>query len=209
VFEPGAGNVVPSAARVLVEFRDISEATLNRLPAEIHATAVTANGQGGVGVQATELVRISPAEMDAKLATLIEAAACGSGAASLRMPSGAGHDAMVLTHHIPTAMLFIPSIAVAATISEKTRVKGIFAWGLMYWLPQCERSISPHDSGRKEKHSQAYWRSSAGRNHLENKLCSISRLWQERGITYEEIADRGGESIISISGKINAGRAAF
>jgi N-carbamoyl-L-amino-acid hydrolase len=28
----------------------------------------------------------------------------------LRMPSGAGHDAMVLTRHVPTAMLFIPSI---------------------------------------------------------------------------------------------------
>ena len=29
VFEPGAGNVVPSAARVLVEFRDVSEALLD------------------------------------------------------------------------------------------------------------------------------------------------------------------------------------
>jgi N-carbamoyl-L-amino-acid hydrolase len=121
VFEPGAGNVVPSAARVLVEFRDMSEATLDRMQAEIHAAAVTANGQGGVGVQATELVRISPSEMDAKLATLIEAAARGRGASSLRMPSGAGHDAMVLTRHVPTAMLFIPSIGGRShDISEDT-----------------------------------------------------------------------------------------
>jgi N-carbamoyl-L-amino-acid hydrolase len=32
------------------------------------------------------------------------------GVPTLRMPSGAGHDAMVLTRHIPTAMMFIPSI---------------------------------------------------------------------------------------------------
>ncbi|HEX9869937.1 MAG TPA: hydantoinase/carbamoylase family amidase, partial [Candidatus Tectomicrobia bacterium] len=109
-FEPGAGNVVPSSARVLVEFRDVSEATLDRLQAEIQAVAAKANGHGGVGVEATELIRISPAEMDANLAALIEAAARGRGASSLRMPSGAGHDAMVLTRHVPTAMLFIPSI---------------------------------------------------------------------------------------------------
>jgi beta-ureidopropionase / N-carbamoyl-L-amino-acid hydrolase len=109
-FEPGAGNVVPSTARVLVEFRDPAEATLDRMQAEIQAAVATANGQGGVGVQATELIRISPAEMDAKLAAMIEGAARGRGAPTLRMPSGAGHDAMVLTRHVPTAMLFIPSI---------------------------------------------------------------------------------------------------
>jgi beta-ureidopropionase / N-carbamoyl-L-amino-acid hydrolase len=109
-FEPGAGNVVPSSARVLVEFRDVSEATLDRMQEEIHAAAVAANDNGKVGVQATELIRISPAEMDANLAMMIEAAAHGRGASSLRMPSGAGHDAMVLTRHVPTAMLFIPSI---------------------------------------------------------------------------------------------------
>jgi N-carbamoyl-L-amino-acid hydrolase len=109
-FEPGAGNVVPSTAHALVEFRDPAEATLDRMHAAIHAAAATANGQGGVGVQATELMRISPAEMDPKLATMIEVAARGRGASTLRMPSGAGHDAMVLTRHVPTAMLFIPSI---------------------------------------------------------------------------------------------------
>jgi N-carbamoyl-L-amino-acid hydrolase len=109
-FEPGAGNVVPSTAHALVEFRDPAEATLDRMHAAIHAAAATANGQGGVGVQATELMRISPAEMDPKLATMIEVAARGRGASTLRMPSGAGHDAMVLSRHVPTAMLFIPSI---------------------------------------------------------------------------------------------------
>jgi N-carbamoyl-L-amino-acid hydrolase len=109
-FEPGAGNVVPNTARVLVEFRDVSQATLDRMQADIQAAVTTADGQGGVRVQATELIRISPAEMDAQLTATIEAAAHGRGAATLRMPSGAGHDAMVLTHHVPTAMLFVPSL---------------------------------------------------------------------------------------------------
>jgi len=48
--------------------------------------------------------------MDANLAALIEAATHGRGAPTLRMPSSAGHDAMVLTRHVPTALVFIPSI---------------------------------------------------------------------------------------------------
>ncbi|MGH3112202.1 MAG: M20/M25/M40 family metallo-hydrolase, partial [Gaiellaceae bacterium] len=39
----------------------------------------------------------------------LEAAAREEGATTLRMPSGAGHDAMVLAHHVPAAMLFVPS----------------------------------------------------------------------------------------------------
>jgi beta-ureidopropionase / N-carbamoyl-L-amino-acid hydrolase len=109
-FEPGASNVVPSVAHALLEFRDPAEATLDRMQAEIQAAVAMANGRGGVGVQATELMRVSPAEMDANLAALIEVATRGRGSPTLRMPSGAGHDAMVLTRHVPTAMLFIPSI---------------------------------------------------------------------------------------------------
>src|SRR5262245_54537337 len=80
------------------------------MQAEIHTMAAAFDGQGGVGVQTTELIRISPAEMDSHLATMIETTARGRGAPTLRMPSGAGHDAMVLTRYVPTAMLFIPSI---------------------------------------------------------------------------------------------------
>ena len=109
-FEPGAGNVVPSSAEVLVEFRDPQLAVLDRLEAEIHAIVKTANGQQGVGVQAQRLINIAPADMDAGLVDTIEAATQNRGIPALRMPSGAGHDAMVLSRYVPTAMLFIPSI---------------------------------------------------------------------------------------------------
>jgi beta-ureidopropionase / N-carbamoyl-L-amino-acid hydrolase len=121
IFEPGAGNVVPSLARALVEFRDVSEATLDRMQAEIETAVAEANGRGGVSIQATELIRISPAEMNTNVAALIETVTHSRGVPSLRMPSGAGHDAMVLTRHIPTAMLFIPSIGGRShDISEDT-----------------------------------------------------------------------------------------
>jgi N-carbamoyl-L-amino-acid hydrolase len=87
-FEPGAGNVVPSTAHALIEFRNPLEATLERLQAEIQAAVAMANGRGGVGVQATELMRVSPAEMDANLAALIEVAARGRGLQPCACPVG-------------------------------------------------------------------------------------------------------------------------
>jgi acetylornithine deacetylase/succinyl-diaminopimelate desuccinylase-like protein len=40
---------------------------------------------------------------------VLEAAAETEGARSVRMSSGAGHDAMVLARHVPAGMLFVPS----------------------------------------------------------------------------------------------------
>jgi N-carbamoyl-L-amino-acid hydrolase len=41
---------------------------------------------------------------------VIACAAHGRGQRPLRMTSGAGHDAMTLNPHLPSAMLFVPSI---------------------------------------------------------------------------------------------------
>ena len=106
----GAGNVVPSAAQVLVEFRDPRSEVLERLEAEINATVAAFQGQQGVAAEVAHLLSIAPADMDAALVDTIETATRQRAVPGLRMPSGAGHDAMVLSRHIATAMLFIPSI---------------------------------------------------------------------------------------------------
>jgi N-carbamoyl-L-amino-acid hydrolase len=56
------------------------------------------------------LIALPPSAMDARLMAVLDAVAAESGVAWMRMPSGAGHDAMILARHVPTAMLFIPSI---------------------------------------------------------------------------------------------------
>jgi allantoate deiminase len=40
---------------------------------------------------------------------LIERAARLEDATTMRLPSGAGHDAMVIGRYVPTGMLFVPS----------------------------------------------------------------------------------------------------
>ena len=109
-FEPGVGNVVPGSAEVLIEYRDSSEAVLDRIEGEIQSAIAAADGRDGVMLQATPLIALPPAEMEPAIAEAIERAARGRDAPATRMSSGAGHDAMILSRHLPAGMLFIPSI---------------------------------------------------------------------------------------------------
>jgi N-carbamoyl-L-amino-acid hydrolase len=107
---PGAANVVPSEAEMVIEFRDTSGELLERIEGEILGWVKSLDGQAGVRIEAQPIARIAPTLMSGELQEEIEAAAAAQGAPGMRMPSGAGHDAMVLGRYLPSGMLFIPSI---------------------------------------------------------------------------------------------------
>jgi N-carbamoyl-L-amino-acid hydrolase len=109
-FDPGVGNVVPGSAEVLIEYRDQSVEALDRMEAEIQVAVATADGRGGVTAEATQALGLTPTTLDADLADLMAAAARARGEEPLLMPSGAGHDAMVLSSRLAATMLFVPSI---------------------------------------------------------------------------------------------------
>ncbi|MEQ9639171.1 MAG: M20 family metallo-hydrolase [Alphaproteobacteria bacterium] len=108
--EPGAANVVQSVSEMIVEYRDRSDAQLDRMEQALQAIANEAAKAAQADVGFEPVMRMAPAEMDASLADHIEQAAAAQGVPTMRMQSGAGHDAMVLARHVPTAMLFVPSI---------------------------------------------------------------------------------------------------
>jgi N-carbamoyl-L-amino-acid hydrolase len=109
-FAPGAANVVPAEAQVLIEYRDPSAALLDRIEAEIASAVAAADGRGGVRATATPTAAVPPTQLDPALVDVIASASQGRGQLPLRMTSGAGHDAMMLSPHLPSAMLFVPSI---------------------------------------------------------------------------------------------------
>ena len=107
---PGAANVIPEAAEIVVEIRDTETATLDALEDRLRALARDRAEASGQQIAAIRTLDIAPAAMDPGLGAEIEAAAEALGAPHMRMPSGAGHDAMVMGRYIPSAMLFVPSI---------------------------------------------------------------------------------------------------
>jgi N-carbamoyl-L-amino-acid hydrolase len=108
--KPGAANVVPHEAVIVVEFRDLSTEVMDRMDAALQALTAQRDGEGGVRVDSAIIGVIEPTTMDERLIAGFERAAAAEGASSLRLQSGAGHDAMIVGRRIPAAMLFAPSL---------------------------------------------------------------------------------------------------
>ena len=109
--DPGAPSIIPGRAEMLFQIRDDDPAVIDRLEARLHSMADDFTARGPVGVIVERIRTGAPALMHAAFQDAIEAASrtCAGGK-SVRMPSGAGHDAQVLATIVPAAMLFVPSI---------------------------------------------------------------------------------------------------
>ena len=109
---PGASSIIPGRAELALQFRDEDESRLDRMEAAVQSLAKAATCEGPVDVTvASARTPITPTIMDAALQQHVaDAAEALTPADWMRMPSAAGHDPMVLAHHLPCAMLFIPSI---------------------------------------------------------------------------------------------------
>jgi N-carbamoyl-L-amino-acid hydrolase len=105
--DPGAPSIIPGAADMLFQIRDEDPRVIERLETLLREMAAELTAQGSCAVAIERLRTGAPAMMDAALQDAIEAASkTFAGGKSMRMPSGAGHDAQILA----TIMLFVPSI---------------------------------------------------------------------------------------------------
>jgi len=121
-FEPGAANVVPSRAEVTVQVRDTAPDVLEAMEPLVRESAEGCATRARVEVTVEPMLDIKPAAMAPSLIDLLGEAAGELGASHVALPSGAGHDAMVLSRHVPSAMLFVPSIGGRSHhVSENTR----------------------------------------------------------------------------------------
>jgi N-carbamoyl-L-amino-acid hydrolase len=101
--EPGGTNAIPSRVRAWLDARAADEGALERLVDNLVAEAQEAAATDGTTTVELTAESVSPAvDFDAglrdRLADLLDAPV---------LPTGAGHDAGVLSAHVPTAMLFV------------------------------------------------------------------------------------------------------
>ena len=121
--DPGSTSVVPGRAEMLLQFRDRNPALLEALAARLQDLVAEASEDGSIRVELSPFdAPVEPAAMDADLQALVaEAAERRLPGGWMEMPSGAGHDAQVIAAHLPSAMLFVPSIGgVSHDFSEDT-----------------------------------------------------------------------------------------
>jgi N-carbamoyl-L-amino-acid hydrolase len=111
VLDPGAPSIIPGAAEMLFQIRDDDPGVIDRLEAVLRSMAAEVGAEGRCAVTVERIRTGTPAMMDAAFQRAIEAASADfAGGRSIRMPSGAGHDAQVLATIMPAGMLFVPSI---------------------------------------------------------------------------------------------------
>jgi acetylornithine deacetylase/succinyl-diaminopimelate desuccinylase-like protein len=106
---PGGFNVIPGVAEFSVDVRSPTPEGFARVERFVRDTIQQIAGEERLELELEETHRLEPVPLDATLQDVLQRAADREGASHMRMPSGAGHDAMVLGRHIPTAMLFVPS----------------------------------------------------------------------------------------------------
>lgn len=105
---PNSCNVVPGEVRFSVEFRHPDEAEVGRLAAQFPREAGFIARDCGVELALTELFRIPAQPFDPGCVALVREAAAGLGYSAREIVSGAGHDAVYVARHVPTAMIFTP-----------------------------------------------------------------------------------------------------
>lgn len=107
--EPGGFNVIPGVCEFTIDVRSPTVAGFGAVQAFVHDSLRRIADEEQLGLELTETHRLDPCPMDPALVETLERAASLEQASSLRLPSGAGHDAMILGRHVPAAMLFVPS----------------------------------------------------------------------------------------------------
>lgn len=109
--DPGAPSIIPGAAEMLFQIRDDDADVIARLEDLLRRMAADVSAQGRCTVAVERIRTGAPAVMDASIQNAVEAASLTfAGGKSIRVPSGAGHDAQVLATVMPSGMLFVPSI---------------------------------------------------------------------------------------------------
>jgi allantoate deiminase len=104
---PGAVNVIPGDVRFTVDIRAENDDTRRRAVRDVLAEMATIGARRRVVVAPEIYHQQDSVHCDSWLMDAIEAAIVGEGLRPIRLPSGAGHDAMVLKPLCDVGMMFM------------------------------------------------------------------------------------------------------
>jgi N-carbamoyl-L-amino-acid hydrolase len=106
---PNLINVVAASATLTVDLRNTDELQLQDAERHLQKKLDQLADSEGVTISTRRLARFEPVRFDGRVVDKIEATARDLGRSTMRMPSGAGHDAQMLARVCPSAMIFTPS----------------------------------------------------------------------------------------------------
>jgi N-carbamoyl-L-amino-acid hydrolase len=107
---PNVPNAVPGHVELMLEVRSDSDEVLDTFPEAMLASVTQSLEEVRVTAQATHVSRAKPTDCSPLVMDAVQGAAGSLGYANMRMPSGAGHDAVYVASAGPIGMIFIPCL---------------------------------------------------------------------------------------------------
>ena len=108
---PNARNVVPGLVKHTIELRDLSPDKVASMGEEIQRRAPEIARQTSTEIAIQKTEHDDPAIATPAIQSQIEAVSAKLGLKTMRLPSGAGHDAQNMAKLGPMGMIFVPSVA--------------------------------------------------------------------------------------------------
>lgn len=105
---PNSRNVVPGEVKFSIDMRNISDAAVDEMDAQLRAFIVQMQEKSGLTIALHEVSHYPSAPFDSDCRTAIADAATALGYPARPIVSGAGHDAVYMSYLAPTGMIFIP-----------------------------------------------------------------------------------------------------
>ena len=125
---PDLVNVIAQSVTITLDVRNTDETLLRNAEAHMMEFAQAAANAEGCTLHTRSLARFEPVAFADSMIDSVERIAQGQGHSTLRLPSGAGHDAQMLARVCPTSMIFVPSVdGLSHNIAEFTEAADIAA----------------------------------------------------------------------------------
>jgi len=105
---PNSRNTIPGEVRFTVDFRHPDDAILSAMKAALQEGAQAIADKIGLALDLREIWYQPPIVFDADCVAAVAKGAAASEHQSMRIVSGAGHDACNISKIAPTAMIFVP-----------------------------------------------------------------------------------------------------
>jgi N-carbamoyl-L-amino-acid hydrolase len=107
---PNVPNAVPGRVELMLEVRSDSDDVLDRFPEAVMASAADRLDELRLSASAAPVSRAKPTDCSPLVIDAVARAAQKLGYATMRLPSGAGHDGVYVSALGPIGMVFVPCL---------------------------------------------------------------------------------------------------
>jgi allantoate deiminase len=104
---PGVFNIIPGRATMTFDLRDIEESSRDQAEARLQEAIAETAAKRGLDWKLSEGLRATPVPLSPRVIEAVAAACQRAGLPDFRLPSGAGHDAQVMTQLTDVGMIFV------------------------------------------------------------------------------------------------------